>query len=85
VPDEHESAAGAWLDHPDTQREVAIIQSRFPYWSPFQHYIFALGIEMLANLNVYGGPTEILDLTTDPDKLLDMVDPDDEDEPWRPK
>jgi hypothetical protein len=70
MADEHESAVAAWLDNPQTQREVAIIRKRFPTWRDYEVYSFALQIETLASLDVY----EIVDLPPD--------DPPDN-EPWK--
>jgi hypothetical protein len=68
MPDEHESAVAAWLDSPSTQREIAVIRRRFPDWTPYEVYTFALGMETLVALDVYEIPSD---------------DPPPPDEPWR--
>jgi hypothetical protein len=66
---EHESAVAAWLDNPTTQREIAVLTERFPKWTPYEIYSFALQMEVLVALDVY----EITDLPPD----------DPPDEPWK--
>ena len=85
MADDHESASAAWLDDAGTQRELAIIRGRFPFWEEFKVVMFALQIQVLADLNIYGpGETHVVDATTDPDTLQSMLDDDDEDdEPWK--
>lgn len=56
TPDEHESAAAAWLDSPSTQREIAIIRKRFPAWQEYQVVSFALQVAIMVDLNLYGAP-----------------------------
>jgi hypothetical protein len=83
MADEHESAVAAWLDDPDTRRELQIIGDRFPRWDEYQRTTFCLLMEMMIALNVYGGPAEdvtVIDTTVDPDELLGLLDPDDDDE-----
>ena len=53
MPDEHESAVAAWLDSPSTKRELGILNQRFPDWTPYERYSFALQMEMLVALDVY--------------------------------
>jgi hypothetical protein len=66
---EHESAVAAWLDNPTTQRELLVLFKRFPLWTEYERYSFALQMEMLVALDVY----EIVDLPPD----------DPPDEPWK--
>jgi hypothetical protein len=81
MPDEHESASAEWLDHPSTQREIAVVKARYPNWTEFEVIMFVLQMEVLVDLNVYGSK---IDDEADPDRLLEMVDPDEEDdEPWK--
>lgn len=85
MPDERESAVAAWLDDPSTRREIAIAQSRLallqydpnrPQSVPiFQAVMLALGVELLASLDIYGGGPQPMD---EPDE-----DDDDDNESWR--
>jgi hypothetical protein len=59
MSDEHESAVAAWLDSPETLRELAILRDRFPEWTEFQRTQIALSMEILAALNVYEGEPDI--------------------------
>lgn len=87
MPDETESAAAQWLESADTKRELSIISDRFPNWTEYERTSFALLIEVMVALNVYGEPVSIVDTTADPDVLQDLLDrtteDDDDDEPWR--
>ena len=76
MPEEHESAAAAWLDNPGTRREMEIISDRFPNWDQYQVTSIVLLMELMVALNIYGSPT-ILTLTDDPD------DDDDDKEEWQ--
>jgi hypothetical protein len=69
MADEHESAVAAWLDNPQTQREVAIIRKRFPEWKDYEVYSFALSMETLVALDVY--------------EIIEPPDGDPPDEPWK--
>lgn len=70
MPDETESAVAAWLDSPSTVREVKIAMGRLGC-DQYQATLFALCIEILAAVDLYGPPTD--------------DDPDDPDEPWKPR
>ena len=74
----------AWLENPDTLREMKVIHDRFPRWSEYQVTTFALMVEMMVALNIYGGGSPVDD-TADPQTLLEFSaeDEDEEDEPWR--
>jgi hypothetical protein len=54
VADEHESAVAAWVNDPSSQREVAILQKRFPSWRESDCYVFALLVEILSGMDFYG-------------------------------
>jgi hypothetical protein len=69
MPDEHESAIAAWLDSVSTRRELTILGDRFPHWTEYERYSFALQMEMLVALDTYEMP--------------DIPPPDDDPEPWR--
>jgi hypothetical protein len=69
MPDEHESAIAAWLDSVSTRRELTILADRFPHWTDYERYSFALQMEMLVALDTY--------------ELPDIPPPDDDPEPWR--
>jgi hypothetical protein len=69
MADEHESAIAAWLDSPATMREISILLRRFPQWSQYEVYSFALQMEMLVALDTYEMP--------------EIPPPDDDPEPWR--
>jgi hypothetical protein len=69
MPDEHESAIAAWLDSVSTRRELTILGDRFPHWTEYERYSFALQMEMLVALDTY--------------ELPDIPPPDDDPEPWR--
>jgi hypothetical protein len=69
MPDEHESAIAAWLDSNSTKRELGILYERFPNWTDYERYSFALQMEMLVALDTY--------------ELPDIPPPDDDPEPWR--
>ena len=71
MPDEHESAAAAWLDLPETKREMEIVRKRYPAWSSYEVASFVLSITMLTALDVY--------------EIDIPVDPEDDDPPWRPR
>ena len=55
---DRESAVAAWLDQPSTKREIAIAQCRLSLMgrevSTYDATMFALGIEILSALNIYG-------------------------------
>lgn len=68
------SAVEAWLDCNSTAREILIVQKRFPDISFYQAAMFALAIEILANLETQ--PT-LWSVEGEEDS-----DPED-DEPWR--
>jgi hypothetical protein len=79
-PDEHESAAAAWLDLPETQREIAIVQRRFKDWSSYEVAQFVLSMQMLVALEVYGSE----EIEIDPNQIILPEIPDeDPPEPWR--
>ncbi len=69
----------AWLDDPTTKRDLTIAKRRLAQMGsdPASAWLLVLGIEILANLNIYGEP--------DPDagKQPDDVDDDEDDEPWK--
>ena len=70
MPDEHESAIAAWLDSASTKRELGILNARFPNWTEYERYSFALQMEMLVALDVY--------------EITELPPPDDDPpEPWR--
>jgi hypothetical protein len=71
MPDEHESAIAAWLDSVSTRRELTILGDRFPHWTEYERYSFALQMEMLVALDTY--------------ELPDITPPEDPDEPWKPR
>lgn len=71
---EHESAVAAWLDDISTKREVDIVKQRFPGISELDAAQFALNMEILVALNLYGEPDIIIERRTDDD---------DPPEPWR--
>jgi hypothetical protein len=84
MPDEHESAFAAWLDLPETRREMEVIKSRLSRYgeipSLFEVLQIALSMEMLVSLNVYGDRDEadlVIELPPKP------PDDDDEPEPWK--
>lgn len=55
MPDpQYESAVQAWLDQDDTIREVAMVQKKIPHVSQYQAVMLALGVQILAALEVYG-------------------------------
>jgi hypothetical protein len=56
MPDEHESAIAAWLDSVSTRRELTILGDRFPHWTEYERYSFALQMEMLVALDTYELP-----------------------------
>jgi hypothetical protein len=68
MPDEHESASAAWLDLPETQREMRIIEARYPSWSSYEVASFVVQVQMLTAFDVYEMPE---------------TPPDDDPEPWR--
>jgi hypothetical protein len=73
---EHESAAAAWLDNGDTQREISVLRDRFPDWTEYERTSFALLMELVVALNFYGGK---------PISMIELVEEEDDDppEPWR--
>ena len=85
MADEHESAVAAWLDDADTKRELKIIQDRFPRWNEYEVTTMAMLMELIVALNIYGSgvDVDVVDMTTDPDKLMDMLDDDEDDEIWK--
>ena len=77
MPDERESAVAAWLDNASTKKEIAIARQRLAKMgSGADAVLFALGIEILAALEIYGCDTE-----TDADSPYSDLD--DDDLPWR--
>lgn len=82
MSDETESAVAAWLDDAGTQREVAIARKRLALLGgdPSHAWVLALLIEILANLNVYGDPTN-----PDGEAVIEFPDEDDDMEPWQRK
>ena len=78
MADDHESAVAAWLDSPETKRELSILYDRFPTWSDFQRIQIALSMEILVSLNLY---TDERDADVD----ITIIKPDDDDppEPWK--
>lgn len=75
MPDDVESAVAAWLDQVSVQREIQIAKKRLARMggNPDHAVWLALGIEILAALNIY-------ELTT----IEEVVDDDTEPpEPWR--
>ena len=79
MADGHESAAAAWLDQPETQREVEVVMRRFPEASRWDATRFALLIEILASLSVYGGPN----VGSSEDVGETDFEDDGEEEPWK--
>ena len=71
---EHESAVQAWLDHPATVAEVEVVKKKIPMVSQYQAVMLALGVQILAALEVYG---------TEVEPPEEFPDPNDDDEPWR--
>jgi hypothetical protein len=73
--DESESAVAAWLDDAGTKRELTIARRRLAQLGcdPAHAWLLALGIEILANLNIYG----------EPENRTDFPDEDDEDDVWK--
>ena len=69
MPDEHESAIAAWLDSASTRRELTILSDRFPHWTEYERYSFALQMETLVALDVY--------------ESTELPPPDDDPEPWK--
>lgn len=54
MADEHESAFAAWLDSPETKREMDIIRRRLDYdISEYEAIQLALQMEILVAMNVY--------------------------------
>ena len=82
---EHESAVAAWLDNADTKREFKIIQDRFPRWNEYEVTTMALLMEIVVALNVYGSgvDVDVVDMTADPDKLMEYLEDDEPEEPWK--
>ena len=76
MPD-HESAVQAWLDSPDTLREIEVALKKVPNISYQQAVMLALGVEILASLNVYG--------TDEPceECQREAEEQDDDGEPWK--
>lgn len=54
MADDHESAVTAWLNHPTTKREIAILRKRFPSWKDSAIHQFALTVEILSGMDFYG-------------------------------
>ena len=71
---QYESAVQAWLDHPATVQEVAMVRKKVPDVSQYQAILLALGVQILAALEVYG---------TEVEPPEEFPDPNDDDEPWR--
>ena len=78
MADEHESAVAAWLDSPETKRELDIMRERFPNWTEFQRVQIALSMEILTALDVYGSETITLAEIPPP-----PPPDDDPPEPWK--
>ena len=87
------TAVDSWLARPGTRAEIDAARAHFRRYNPaaggrtvdtvteFQATIFALAIEVLAALEMYGGDEEAA-----PEETIlggfDPAEPDDDDKPW---
>ena len=90
--DDPTTTVESWLTRPGTKAEIEAAKAHFKKYNPscggrvvdeitdFQATMFALGIEILAALEMYGG-----DEPTPEEEFVDLPieDEDDDDEPWR--
>ena len=88
MPDEpeHESAIAAWLESPDTRREMKVLHDRFPRWNEYEITTVTLLVELMVALNIYGRPTlfEVVDGDAPEPEKPGWIDDDEEGkEPWQ--
>lgn len=79
---EHESAVAAWLDDISTKREIDIVTQRFPGIDAYHAAMFALQVEILVAMDLYGEPEIIIERPKDDDDEKPPWDPDATG--WRP-
>lgn len=80
--DEHESAVAAWLDSPETQRELQILGDRFPDWTEQQRIQLVMSMEILVSLDLYGDRDADINIEINNVKPEDLPDAEDDD-PWQ--